>query len=248
MNLHEYQAKALFKAYGMPVPKNIVANTSEEARFAAEKLGTEKCVVKAQVRAGGRVKAGGVKLVDTPREAEDYAKSMLGTRLVTVETDAAGQPVNAVLVEETCDIDIEMYLSVAVDRNSERVVVKASTEGGMDIDQVAHDTPEEILKLELNPQVGIMPEQCRELASGLGFSAEQTLQFTQLLTGLCRLFIDKDLSLVEINPLVITKAGDLICLDGKIIIDGEALNRHSDLEALCDSSQSYVRKQRSVGS
>lgn len=246
MNLHEYQAKALFKEYGMPVPNNIVASTGEEARKAAEKLSTEKVVVKAQVHAGGRGKAGGVKLVDTPREAEDYAKSMLGTHLVTIQTDAAGQPVNTVLVEETCNIDNELYLGMVIDRASQRVVVMASTEGGMEIEQVAHDTPEKILKAELNPLVGVMPYQCRELAFGLGLTGGQIKQFTQLLTGLCKLFVDKDLALVEINPLVVTKEGDLVCLDGKINIDGNALYRHKDLIALQDKSQEDERELRAA--
>ena len=146
MNLHEYQAKALFKAYGMPVPNNIVATTAADAKKAAEKLTTDKVVVKAQVHAGGRGKAGGVKLVDTPNEAEDYAASMLGTNLVTYQTDAKGQPVNTILVEETCDIANELYLGMVIDRASQRVVVMASTEGGMEIETVAHETPEKILK------------------------------------------------------------------------------------------------------
>ena len=244
MNLHEYQAKALFKEYGMPVPNSIVASSAEEARIAAEKLSTEKVVVKAQVHAGGRGKAGGVKLVDTPREAEDYAKSMLGTQLVTIQTDAGGQPINTVLVEETCNIDNELYLGMVIDRASQRVVVMASTEGGMEIEQVAHDTPEKILKAELNPLVGVMPYQCRELAFGLGLTGGQIKQFTQLLTGLCTLFVEKDMALVEINPLVVTKEGDLICLDGKINIDGNALYRHKDLDALRDKSQEDERELR----
>ena len=244
MNLHEYQAKALFKEYGMPVPNSIVASSAAEARSAAEKLATEKVVVKAQVHAGGRGKAGGVKLVDTPREAEDYAKSMLGTRLVTIQTDADGQPINTVLVEETCNIDNELYLGMVIDRASQRVVVMASTEGGMEIEQVAHETPEKILKAELNPLVGVMPYQCRELAFGLGLSGGQIKQFTQLLTGLCKLFVDKDMALVEINPLVVTKEGDLICLDGKINIDGNAMYRHKDLDKLRDKSQEDERELR----
>ena len=206
MNLHEYQAKALFKEYGMPVPNSIVASSAAEARSAAEKLATEKVVVKAQVHAGGRGKAGGVKLVDTPREAEDYAKSMLGTKLVTIQTDADGQPINTVLVEETCNIDNELYLGMVIDRASQRVVVMASTEGGMEIEQVAHDTPEKILKAELNPLVGVMPYQCRELAFGLGLSGGQIKQFTQLLTGLCKLFVEiRTWRWLKSIPLVVTK-------------------------------------------
>ncbi len=244
MNLHEYQAKALFKAYGMPVPNNIVASTAADAKKAAEKLTTDKVVVKAQVHAGGRGKAGGVKLVDTPNEAEDYAALMLGTNLVTYQTDAKGQPVNTVLVEETCDIANELYLGMVIDRASQRVVVMASTEGGMEIETVAHETPEKILKAEVNPMLGIMPYQCRELAFGLGFSGAQVKQFTSLLTGLVKLFHEKDLALVEINPLVVTVSGDLICLDGKINIDSNAMYRNKDLEELRDKSQEDERELR----
>jgi succinyl-CoA synthetase beta subunit len=246
MNLHEYQAKALFAQYGMPVPNNIVAATPAEAKAAAEKLTTDKVVVKAQVHAGGRGKAGGVKLVDTPAEAEEFAKSLLGTNLVTFQTDANGQPINTVLIEETSNIASELYLGMVIDRASQRVVVMASTEGGMDIEQVAHDTPEKILKAELNPLVGVMPYQCRELAFGLGLEGAQIKQFSVLLTGLCKLFVEKDLALVEINPLVITKEGDLICLDGKINVDGNALYRHKDLEALQDKTQEDERELRAA--
>ncbi|MEE9322293.1 MAG: ADP-forming succinate--CoA ligase subunit beta [Granulosicoccus sp.] len=244
MNLHEYQAKALFKAYGMPVPNNIIASTPAEASAAAAKLATDKVVVKAQVHAGGRGKAGGVKLVDTPAEAADYAETILGTQLVTIQTDAAGQPVNTVLVEETCNIANEMYLGMVIDRASQRVVVMASTEGGMEIEEVAHNTPEKILKAELNPLVGVMPYQCRELAFGLGLEGAQIKEFSMLLTGLCRLFVEKDLALVEINPLVVTDEGNLICLDGKINIDGNALYRHKDLVELQDKSQEDERELR----
>jgi len=246
MNLHEYQAKALFADYGMPVPNNIVAATPAEAKAGAEKLKTEKVVVKAQVHAGGRGKAGGVKLVDTPTEAAEFAESLLGTNLVTIQTDANGQPINTVLIEETSNIESELYLGVVIDRASQRVVIMASTEGGMDIEQVAHDTPEKILKAEINPLVGVMPYQCRELAFGLGLQGKQIKQFGSLLTGLCKLFVEKDLALVEINPLVITKEEDLICLDGKINIDGNALYRHKDLEALQDKSQEDERELRAA--
>ena len=244
MNLHEYQAKALFARYGMPVPNNLVATTPAEAREAAEKLSTPKVVVKAQVHAGGRGKAGGVKLVDTPREAEDYAESMLGTNLVTFQTDENGQPVNSVLVEETCDIADELYLGMVIDRASRRAVVMASTEGGMDIEAVAHDTPEKILKAEVNPLVGIMPYQCRELAFGLGLKGDQVKQFSKLLTGLGKAFVEQDLSLVEINPLVVTGDGDLVCLDGKINVDGNAMYRHKDLAELQDKTQEDERELR----
>ena len=244
MNLHEYQAKALFKSYGMPVPESIVATTADEVVDAMGKLSTSKVVVKAQVHAGGRGKAGGVKLVDTADEAREYASSLLGTNLVTIQTDAGGQPINFMLVEETCNIQDELYLGMVIDRASQRVVIMASTEGGMDIETVAHETPEKILKASLDPLVGLMPYQARELSFGLGFNKEQMKQFGKLLDGLCKLFVDKDLSLVEINPLVITKEGDLLCLDGKINIDGNALYRHKDLEELRDKSQEDERELR----
>ena len=244
MNLHEYQAKALFKSYGMPVPESIVATTADEVVDAMGKLSTSKVVVKAQVHAGGRGKAGGVKLVDTADEAREYASSLLGTNLVTIQTDAGGQPINFMLVEETCNIQDELYLGMVIDRASQRVVIMASTEGGMDIETVAHETPEKILKASLDPLVGLMPYQARELSFGLGFNKEQMKQFGKLLGGLCKLFVEKDLSLVEINPLVITKEGDLLCLDGKINIDGNALYRHKDLEELRDKSQEDERELR----
>ncbi len=246
MNLHEYQAKALFAEYGMPVPNNIVASTPAEAKAGAEKLTTDKVVVKAQVHAGGRGKAGGVKLVDTPDEAAEFAKSLLGTQLVTIQTDANGQPINTVLIEETSNIASELYLGLVIDRASQRVVIMASTEGGMDIETVAHETPEKILKQAINPLVGVMPYQCRELAFGLGMKGKQIKQFSALLTGLCKLFVEKDLALVEINPLVITKEEDLICLDGKINVDGNALYRHPDLEALQDKTQEDERELRAA--
>ncbi len=244
MNLHEYQAKALFAEYGMPVPNNIVAATPAEAKAGAEKLSTDKVVVKAQVHAGGRGKAGGVKLVDTPQEAADFAESLLGKQLVTIQTDANGQPINTVLIEETSNIESELYLGMVIDRASQRVVVMASTEGGMDIETVAHETPEKILKAQINPLVGVMPYQCRELAFGLGLKGKQIKQFGALLTGLVKLFVEKDLALVEINPLVITKEEDLICLDGKINIDGNAMYRHPDLDKLRDKSQEDERELR----
>lgn len=244
MNLHEYQAKALFKSYGMPVPESIVATTADEAATATGKLSTDKVVVKAQVHAGGRGKAGGVKLVDSADEAREFAASLLGTQLVTIQTDAKGQPINSVLVEETCNIGNELYLGAVIDRASQRVVVMASTEGGMEIEQVAHDTPEKILKASIDPLVGVMPYQARELAFGLGFDKNQIKQFSKLLAGLCKLFVEKDLALVEINPLVVTSEGDLICLDGKINIDGNALYRHPDLAELRDKSQEDERELR----
>ncbi len=246
MNLHEYQAKALFRDYGMPVPNGIVATTAAEARAAAAELTTDRVVVKAQVHAGGRGKAGGVKLVDSPDEAAEAAAKLLGSRLVTFQTDAAGQPVNSVLVEETCDIARELYLGAVLDRSARRITIMASTEGGMEIEKVAAETPEKIHKTRINPIVGLMPYQSRELAFALGLTGEQIKQFGKLMAGLTKLFEQKDLSLLEINPLVVTGDGDLLCLDGKINIDGSALYRHPDLAAMRDKTQEDPREIRAA--
>jgi len=241
MNLHEYQAKSLFADYGMPVPNGKVANSAEEAAAIATELTTDKVVVKAQVHAGGRGKAGGVKLVDTAQQAQEFAANLLGTNLVTFQTDSNGQPINSILVEETCDIARELYLGAVVDRAAQRVTVMASTEGGMDIEKVAAETPEKILKTTINPLVGIMPYQVRELAFALGVNPKQ---LQAVLGGLGKMFTEKDLSLVEINPLVETAQGDLLCLDGKINIDDNALYRHPELVEMRDKSQEDEREIR----
>lgn len=246
MNLHEYQAKGLFKTYGMPVPESQIAATAEEAAQAAVGLSTEKVVVKAQVHAGGRGKAGGVKLVDNAEQAQAVAANLLGTNLVTFQTDAEGQPINTVLIEETCNIDRELYLGAVLDRSSQRVTIMASVAGGMNIEEVAAETPEKILKAKINPITGVMPFQGRELAFGLGLEGAQIKQFTQILMGLGKLFVEKDLSLIEINPLVVTKEGDLLCLDGKINIDSSALYRHPDLAELQDVTQEDERELRAA--
>ncbi|MDH5424539.1 MAG: ADP-forming succinate--CoA ligase subunit beta [Gammaproteobacteria bacterium] len=237
MNLHEYQAKGLFKSFGMPVPNNVVVRDVADVDAAISALQGNTWVVKAQVHAGGRGKAGGVKLSSDVAEVKSIVSAMLGTNLVTFQTDENGQPVHQVLVEETCNIEKELYLGAVVDRAAQRVVIMASTEGGMDIETVAHETPEKILKVQINPLLGLMPFQARELAFGLGLAGEQIKQFAKLVAGLAKLFVEKDLSLVEINPLVVTKEGDLLCLDGKINIDDNALYRHKDLEALHDATQ-----------
>ncbi len=246
MNLHEYQSKSLFRDYGIPVPNGKVAFSPDEAVSAAHTLNGERWIVKAQVHAGGRGKAGGVKMADTAAQAGDIAKSMLGTNLVTFQTDANGQPINRILVEETCDIANELYLGAVLDRAQRRVVIMASTEGGVEIEKVAHETPEKILKATIDPLVGVMPYQCRELAFGLGLSGNQIKQFSKLLMGLGKLFIEKDLALVEVNPLVITGSGDLLCLDGKINIDSNALFRHPELIEMRDKSQEDERENRAA--
>lgn len=244
MNLHEYQAKQLFASYNLPVPHGEVAYNVEDAVQVASQLSSPRWVVKAQVHAGGRGKAGGVKLVSTKDELAAVVKSLLGTRLVTYQTDAHGQPVNAVLIEETCDIDRELYLGAVVDRSTRRVVIMASTEGGVEIEKVAEETPEKIVKIVVDPLVGVMPFQCRETAFKLGLKDDQIKQFTHLMTGLGKMFVECDLSLLEINPLVVTKAGNLICLDGKVNIDANALFRQPKLKALRDTSQEDERENR----
>ncbi|MDX1609413.1 MAG: ADP-forming succinate--CoA ligase subunit beta [Halofilum sp. (in: g-proteobacteria)] len=244
MNLHEYQAKQLFRQYGMPVPNGIVIREKSEASSAIADLAGSKWIVKAQVHAGGRGKAGGVELVANSSEATEAAGRMLGTNLVTYQTDARGQPVRRVLVEETSDISSELYLGAVIDRASQRVVIMASTEGGVEIEKVAAETPDKIRRVVVHPMLGVMPYQCRQLAFGLGLSGDQIKQFGKLLTGLGRLFVEKDLSLVEVNPLVITGKGDLICLDAKINVDDNALYRHSDVAELRDSSQEDERENR----
>ena len=242
MNLHEYQAKELFKSFAMPVPNNTVVRDVSEVDAAINSLQGETWVVKAQVHAGGRGKAGGVKLTSNKNEVKEFVGSMLGTNLVTFQTDEKGQPIHQVLIEETCNIESELYLGAVVDRATQRVVIMASTEGGMDIETVASETPEKILKVQLNPLVGLMPFQAHELAFGLGLVGDQVKQFGKLVAGLAKLFVEKDLSLVEINPLVVTKEGDLLCLDGKINIDDNALYRHKDLNELHDATQENAKE------
>ncbi len=243
MNLHEYQAKQLLAKYGIPVPNGKVAKTVEEAVQIADVMNVSRWVVKAQVHAGGRGKAGGVKIV-TKDEIPAAVKGMLGTRLVTYQTDAAGQPVSEVLIEEPSDIARELYLGAVVDRAQQRIVFMASTEGGVDIEKIAHDTPEKILTTVVDPLVGVQPFQARQLAFALGLSGDQIKQFTKILLGLANMFEDCDFSLLEINPLVVTKQGNLLCLDGKINIDDNALYRQPALRDMRDTSQEDERENR----
>jgi succinyl-CoA synthetase beta subunit len=244
MNLHEYQSKQVFRDYDLPVPSGRVIRSADEVSAAIDEVGGGAWVVKAQVHAGGRGKAGGVKLADSRERVVEAVKVLLGSRLVTVQTGSDGQPVNDVLIEQTCDIARELYLGAVVDRASRRVVVMASTEGGVEIEKVAAETPEKILKTTVNPLTGLQPYQARELAFGLGLEAEQIRQFSALLTGLARMFVEKDLSLVEINPLVVTREGALLCLDAKINVDDNALFRQRDLLAMRDTSQEDARENR----
>jgi succinyl-CoA synthetase beta subunit len=244
MNLHEYQAKKLLAEYGLPVPGGEVARNVEEALLIADRLGTKRWVVKAQVHAGGRGKAGGVKIVSTKDELAEAAKGMLGIRLVTYQTTDEGQPVNQILIEEPCDIDKELYLGAVIDRAKQRVVIMASTEGGVEIEKVAEKTPEKILYVVVDPLVGVQPFQARDLSFSLGLKGDQIKQFTKILLGLGKMFVDYDFSLLEINPLVITKQGNLLCLDGKINIDDNAMYRQPKLREMRDTSQEDERENR----
>ncbi|MEH6782356.1 MAG: succinyl-CoA synthetase beta subunit [Alcanivorax sp.] len=246
MNLHEYQSKQLFADYGLPVSTGFACDTPEEVAAKTKEIGGEKWVVKAQVHAGGRGKAGGVKLVNSPEEAAEFAKKWLGKNLVTFQTDEHGQPVSKILVETCTDIAKELYLSAVFDRASRRVVFMASTEGGVDIETVAEETPEKILRAEIDPLVGAQPYQARDIAFKLGLEGKQVGQFAKIFVGLAKLFEDKDLALIEVNPLVITDQGDLHCLDAKINVDGSALYRHPDIKALEDPSQEDERERRAA--
>jgi succinyl-CoA synthetase beta subunit len=242
MNLHEYQAKQLFAEYGLPVSEGVAAETVPEAIAAADVIGGDRWVVKAQVHAGGRGKAGGVKLVTSKAEIEEFSRQWLGNRLVTYQTDADGQPVSRILVEPCTNIDQELYLGAVIDRSTRRVVFMASTEGGVEIEKVAEETPEKILKATIDPLAGAQPYQARELAFKLGLNPTQIKQFTKLFLGLAKLFQDLDLALLEINPLVITAEGDLHCLDGKINIDGNAMYRQPKLREMHDPTQDDARE------
>ncbi|HGX92952.1 MAG TPA: ADP-forming succinate--CoA ligase subunit beta [Candidatus Tenderia sp.] len=237
MNLHEYQAKQLFAEFGVPVLKGGAASTVEEAENVARGLGGDGWVIKAQVHAGGRGKAGGVKLVKSLVELKETAQAYLGSRLVTHQTDAKGLPVNQVLIESLCDIEKELYVSLMVDRASERVVIMASAMGGMDIEEVAATQPEALIKVAVDPVVGLMPYQCRQISFGIGLPGTLAGQMTKLLLGLYKLFVEKDASLVEINPLVITREGNLLALDAKMGIDGSALYRQKAVAAMQDATQ-----------
>lgn len=244
MNLHEYQAKHLFKSYGMPVPNNQVVRSAADVESAINSLDGKLWVVKAQVHAGGRGKAGGVKLLDKVENVKHMVSEMIGTNLVTFQTGEDGQPINQVLIEEACNIERELYLGAVIDRSTRRVVIMASTAGGMDIEKVASETPEKILKVNINPMTGLQPYQARELAFGLGLEGDQIKQFSSLLTGFSKMVVEKDLSLVEINPLVVTQEGGLLCVDGKVNVDDNAMYRQRDLLDMRDTTQEDERENR----
>ena len=243
MNLHEYQAKQLLKSYGLPIQEGIIAYSGDEAAAAFDKNPTDIAVIKAQVHAGGRGKAGGVKLVKTREEAKQVTDELIGTNLVTYQTDAAGQPVNFVLVaEDMYPVQTELYLGAVVDRSSRRVTFMASTEGGVEIEKVAEETPEKIFKVNIDPLVGLLPFQAREVAFKLGLEGKQINQFVKLMTGAYQAFIENDIDLLEINPLAVRENGEIVCVDGKIGIDSNALYRLPKIAALQDKSQENERE------
>ena len=242
MNLHEYQSKQLLSSYGLPVSKGRVAKTVEDAIQATRELAGDSWVIKVQVHAGGRGKAGGVEVVSSESEVREFANRWLGNRIHTVQTGADGQPVSTLFIEEATEIEAELYLGIVIDRATARVVVMASAEGGVEIEQVAAETPELLFKVAIDPGLGPQEHQGRQLAFQLGLSDIQVTQFANLYMGLCRLFMDLDCSLVEINPLVIDGNRDLICLDAKINIDSNALFRQPNLIELRDISQEDERE------
>ena len=242
MNLHEYQAKGLLRQYGVPTPDGEVIDAKEKAIEIAKKLGGDRFVVKAQVHAGGRGKAGGVKLVDSHEAVQEAVSALLGTNLVTFQTDQHGQPVNSIWLEKPSNINNELYLSMVVDRAERRIVIMASTEGGMDIEEVAEETPEKILTAVVDPVVGLQAYQSRDLFFKLGLDKALLRSFAALLDSLYQAFINSDMALLEINPLVVTKENTLICLDAKVSLDENALYRHADLAQLRDTSQEDPRE------
>lgn len=241
MKIHEYQAKDILRKYGVKTLKSKVCSSIKEAEDAAEEL-QYPCVIKAQIHAGGRGKGGGVKLAKNKNETKMYAQAILGMQLVTPQTGPAGQPVNLVLVEQGCNIEKELYVGALLDRDKSEICIMASTEGGMDIEEVATKTPEKILKQWVDPAVGFMPYQARNLAYGLGFSNEISKKITHFLLALYQAYLETDASLIEINPLVITKDQDLIALDAKINFDENALFRQKLIVQLHDASQEDARE------
>jgi succinyl-CoA synthetase beta subunit len=237
MNIHEYQAKAILAGYGVPTLRGKVAHTISEAIDAVKELGGSLWVVKAQIHAGGRGKAGGVVLCRSIDQVEDAAKKLLGHRLVTHQTDSKGQEVKRLYIEEGCDIEQELYLSLVVDRSHQCLTFVASRAGGMDIEQVSEETPDQILSLQIDPATGILPYHCRKLIYGLGLQGKSSEQFEELVQNLYKSFLETDANLIEINPLIISKAGDLVALDAKMTFDDNGLYRHQGIEDLRDADE-----------
>ncbi|OOS20604.1 ADP-forming succinate--CoA ligase subunit beta [Moraxella lincolnii] len=248
MNLHEYQAKNLLKSYGLPIQEGIIAHNGDEAADAFDKTPTDVAVIKAQVHAGGRGKAGGVKLVKSREEAKQVAEELIGKNLVTYQTDADGQPVNFVLVaEDMYPVQTELYLGAVVDRSTRRVTFMASTEGGVEIEKVAEETPEKIFKISVDPMIGLLPFEAREVAFKLGLEGKQVNQFVKIMTGAYQAFVDNDFALFEINPLAVRENGELACVDGKIGIDSNALYRLPKIAQMRDTSQENERELKASG-
>lgn len=237
MNLHEYQSKELFREYGIPVPQGYIARSTDEAMSVSKKIDGELWVIKAQIHSGGRGKVGGVKIAKTIDEVSRFSKEMLGRKMVTNQTGPDGLPVNSVYVESASEIQKEIYLSILLDRENEMISFVASKAGGMNIEEVAEKEPESILKITINPALGLMPFQTRELIHGLELDKKQGKKFSEITKKMYKLFLDKDASLIEVNPLIITKKGELLALDAKINIDTNALFRQPGLLSLRDSSQ-----------
>ncbi len=237
MNIHEYQAKSLMAKFGVAVPRGAVAYTPGEAEEAAKSLGGSIWAVKAQIHAGGRGKAGGIKLARSLPEVREAAQALLGKVLVTHQTGPQGKEVKRVYIESGCDIARELYLGILIDRASSRVVVMASTEGGTEIETVAAKTPDKIIRVTIDPASGLMPHHARQIAYGLGLEGDQVSPATKFIAAMYRAFIELDASVVEINPLVVTKQGDVVALDAKMNFDDNALYRHKDVEALRDESE-----------
>ena len=246
MNLHEYQAKQLFREFNIAVSNGVATSSADEAETVALYLGGSKWVVKAQVHAGGRGKAGGVEVVEDLEQIRAFANKWLGKNLVTFQTDKKGQPVNQILVESCTSIANELYLGAVIDRASQRLVVMASTEGGVNIEEVAENTPEKIFKIEVDPIKGTNDSDADKLSNLLDFNELQCSQFRNIYQGIVRLFLEKDLALLEVNPLVITEAGDLLCLDAKINIDSNALYRQEALNLMRDVSQEDEREAKAA--
>lgn len=242
MNLHEYQAKQLFAEYGLPVSQGIAVDTADEAVAAAKEIGGDKWVIKAQVHAGGRGKAGGVKLVSLDDEIREFTNRLVGTNLVTFQTDEKGQPVSKIYVETCTDIERELYLGAVIDRSTQRVTFMASTEGGVEIEKVAEETPEKIIRATIDPMTGASPYQGRDIAFQLGLKGKQVNQFANVFMRLARLFDECDIALIEINPLVVTTDGDIHCLDAKLSIDSNALYRQKHIGEMRDHSQEDERE------